>query len=120
MPGAAGPRCYTWRMLDTLILSKRLKAAGFSDAQADTLAEIQANVVAENIAIKDDASPSRMMYRRSGDIHALCADLRKQATRMLGRIDTLESKVDGKFLLLQWMLGLVMGGVAALILKAFF
>jgi hypothetical protein len=33
-------------MLDTLTLSKRLKAAGFSDAQAETLAEIQAESLA--------------------------------------------------------------------------
>jgi polyhydroxyalkanoate synthesis regulator phasin len=101
-------------MLDTLTLSKRLKAAGFSDAQADTLAEIQAQVVAENVASKDDVQALK------GDIQALRADLRELETRLGGRIDTLESKMDGKFLLLQWMLGLVMGGVAALILKAFF
>jgi hypothetical protein len=78
------------------------------------LAEIQAHVVAENIATKDDVQALK------GDIQSLRADLRELETRMTGRIDTLESKVDGKFLLLQWMLGLVMGGVAALILKAFF
>jgi hypothetical protein len=105
-------------MLDTLTLSKRLKAAGFSEAQADTLAEIQAEVIVEHLASKTDIQALRqdLQERTIG----LRSDLRDLETRMRARFDTLEAKTDGKLLLLQWMLGLVIGGVVALIHKAFF
>ena len=35
-------------------------------------------------------------------------------------LQILETKVDGRFSLVQWMLGILLAGVASLILKAFF
>jgi hypothetical protein len=62
------------------------------------------------------------------DLHVAFHDLESRIgsriddleSRLGGRMDALEAKMEGKLVLLQWMLGLLMGGVAALILKAFF
>jgi hypothetical protein len=35
-------------------------------------------------------------------------------------MDTLEVKLTGELTLIKWMLGMILGGIAALILKAFF
>ena len=36
------------------------------------------------------------------------------------RIDTMEARMEGRFTLMQWMLGIIVGGVIMLVLKAFF
>jgi hypothetical protein len=81
---------------DTLKFAERLKAAGIPEAQAKALAEAQRDALAEatafSLASKDD----------------------------IARIERKLIEHDGEFKLLKWMLGLLLGGVAALILKAFF
>jgi hypothetical protein len=47
-------------------------------------------------------------------------DLRALEDRLIARIDKLDARLSGEIALLKWMLGLLLGGVAALILKAFF
>lgn len=92
---------------DTLKFANRLKQAGVPDKQAEAEAEVLAEALQvnlQNLASKDD-------------LRGAVNDL---DNRLRGRIDTLEAKVESKFLLLQWMLGLIMGGVIVLILKAFF
>lgn len=79
---------------DTLKFVEKLRAAGISEAQAK--AEAPASAIGEAM-----------------DLHL--------ATR--GDIDRLERKLiahDGEFMLIKWMLGVLLGGVVALILKAVF
>ena len=44
----------------------------------------------------------------------------RDVERLESKIELLRSDLSGKFTLLQWMLGLLLAGVASLILKAFF
>ena len=77
---------------DTLKFVKRLKAAGFEEDQAEALSEAFKESQATTIA--DLATKS---------------DLKE-----------LGLKFDGELKLLKWMLGFVLAGIAALVIKAFF
>lgn len=81
---------------DTLKFVERLKESGMSDAQAKAIAEAQAQAFAEtssnSLATKQDIS----------------------------RLELKLAEHDGEFKLIRWMMGLVLGGVVALVLKAFF
>lgn len=81
---------------DTLKFANRLKAAGVPSAQAEAEAEALSEVFEMNLA----DLPTKK-------------DLRDE-------LKLLEAKIEGRFVLLQWMMGLLMAGVASLILKAFF
>jgi hypothetical protein len=45
---------------------------------------------------------------------------KRDIERLEARIDHLETKVTGELTLVKWMLGFLLGGVIALLLKAFF
>jgi hypothetical protein len=81
---------------DTLKYVERLKAGGVSDVQARAMAEAQVEVFSETtsniLATKQDVA----------------------------RLELKLTEHDGEFKLIKWMMGLLLGGVAALILKAFF
>ena len=77
---------------DTLKFVKQLKAAGFREDQAEALSE----------AFKESQETTVADLATKSDLKAL------------------ELKIDGELKLLKWMLGFVLAGVAALIIKAFF
>ena len=81
---------------DTHELVKRLKQAGFSDAQAEALTLAQRDALSQaldtQLATKSDIS----------------------------RIELKLTEHDGEFKLIKWMLGILLGGIIALILRAFF
>ena len=77
---------------DTLKFVKRLKAAGFGEEQAEAVSE----------AIKESQETT-------------IADLATKSD-----LKELSLKFDGELKLLKWMLGFVLAGIAALIIKAFF
>jgi hypothetical protein len=99
---------------DTLKFANRLKEAGVSPKQAEAEAEVLAEALQVNL--KDLATERDLLAVRD----ELKSELRDLDTRIRGRFDALEAKMEGRFLLLQWMIGLVMTGVLVLILKAFF
>lgn len=81
---------------DTLKFVEKLRAAGVSEGQAKAEAEALAFAIGEAM-----------------DLHI--------ATR--ADIDRIERKLiahDGEFTLIKWMLSVLLGGVMALVLKAFF
>lgn len=82
---------------DTLKYAERLEAGGFSPQQAKTEAQALAEVLSSS-----EAASAR-------DIE-----------RLEAKIELLRSDLTGKFLLLQWMLGLMLAGVASLVIKSFF
>jgi len=82
---------------DTHKFIRTLEAAGLSTQQAEAIAD----------AFRDATGEAELATKR--DIEHLEA-----------RIDRLETKVTGELTLVKWMLGLLLGGVIALILKAFF
>ncbi len=81
---------------DTLKFVERLKAGGMSDAQARAIAEAQVEAFSETtsntLATKQDVA----------------------------RLELKLTEHDGEFKLIKWMMGLMLGGVMALVLKAFF
>lgn len=93
---------------DTLKFANRLKAAGVAPAQAEAETEALAEVFEANL----------------GDLITR-GDLRDLATKgevleVGASLQELRAEVEGKFRLLQRVLGLLLGGVVVLILKAFF
>ncbi len=92
---------------DTLKFVEKLKAAGISDAQAKAESEALQSVLAETL----------------GSQLATQTDLIKLERRLDGidaKIDRLDTRISGEFTLLKWMMGLVLGGILALVLRAFF
>jgi len=81
---------------DTHEFVKKLKGAGFSESQAEAVAEAQRDSLAQaldsQLATKTDIS----------------------------RLELKLTEDEGEFKLIKWMLGIVLGGVIALVLKAFF
>ena len=78
--------------LDTHAYIKKLEAAGFTEQQAEVLAETQADLLTNQLATKSD-------------IETVQRDMKELETRLVARINVLEERTDGRFKLLQWMLG---------------
>lgn len=82
---------------DTHKFVRRLKEAGFQEGQAEAISE----------AFKEASGEADLATRR---------DLE----RLEAKLDKLETKLAGEMTLIKWMLGILLGGVIALIMKAFF
>jgi len=83
-------------MLDTHAYIKKLKAVGISEEQAEVQAETLAGLIDNQLATKQD-------------IELLRRDMKE-----------MEMKLSGEINLIKWMMGFILAGIAALILKAFF
>ena len=93
---------------DTLAYSKRLRAAGVPEAQAEIQAETQREAI-EIVVSELEARHLKDMATKN-DIAAIRSDM---ATR-----DGLR-KVEIELAVIKWMLGTLIGGMVALLLKAF-
>jgi len=93
---------------DTLKYAERLEAGGFPPQQAKAEAQALADVLSSS-----EVASARDIERLEGKIDLLRNDLD-------ARITLLRSDLTGKFTLLQWMLGLLLAGVASLVIKSFF
>ena len=82
---------------DTHKFIRRLKEAGMPEIQAEALVD----------AFRDAQSEAELATKQ--DIELLKRD-----------IGDLETRISGELTLLKWMLGLLLAGVLALILKTFF
>ena len=85
---------------DTLKFVEKLKAAGVPEGQAKAEAEALVSAFSE-------AMDSQLATK--GDITHLETSIRTELNRL-----------DRELLVVKWMVGLVLGGIFALILKAFF
>jgi len=92
---------------DTLKFVERLEAGGFTSAQAKAAASAFADATGEQLvtrqALRDELSPIK-------------ADLKETEFRLDAKL----TKMEGELSLLKWMLGLVIAGILALVLKAYF
>ncbi len=79
-------------VFDTHALVKKLKAAGVPESQAEAQVEVLASALSTNL---DELASKR-------------------------DLNELETRLNGELKLIKWMLGLLLGGVLALILKTFF
>jgi len=82
---------------DTHKFVRRLQEAGFEEKQAEAISE----------AFKEASGEAELATKR--DIE-----------RLEARFEKLETKLSGEMTLLKWMLGILLGGVIALVMKAFF
>lgn len=128
---------------DTLKFANRLKQAGVPPQQAEAEAAAFAEVLEisfKELVTKEDLRLTKEELRRDlkdlemrmeAKIDQLEAKFNikidKLEVKFDTRIDKLEAKVDrldtrltGELTLIKWMLGLLLGGVLALILKTFF
>ncbi len=89
---------------DTLKFVRRLKEAGFNEQQAEALSDAQKESLTEIIE----------------DRLAAKKDLKELELTLKADLKTLEMKMEGELRLIKWMMGFVLAGIAALILKSFF
>ena len=85
---------------DTLRFARRLREAGFSEAQAEGLAEAMRDASTEALATKHD-------------IGQLGHDMELSIADLGARIDRVETKLTGELTLVKWMLGLIIVAEAA-------
>ncbi|AAF85092.1 hypothetical protein XFUD_09965 [Xylella fastidiosa] len=96
---------------DTLKFANRLKTAGVPAAHAEAEAEALAEVLEINLqGLAESESKNGKSLAR------LEADMKEG----FAQVDTRFAEIKGEMLLLKWMLGVLVAGVAALIIKAFF
>ena len=92
---------------DTLAFVKRLKAAGFNENQAEALSEAQkdsfAEIIEDRLATKKDLNEMEITLKTA-----------------INRVEKNISEVKAEQNLVKWMMGFVLAGIAALILKSFF
>jgi hypothetical protein len=90
---------------DTLKYANALKKAGVSQEQAEAQAGALSEVL--EINLKELAT--------KGDLRELQTEAKGEITQLRGEI----AEVRGKMSTLQWMVGVIVAGVIALVLKAF-
>ncbi|TNV92708.1 DUF1640 domain-containing protein [Xylella fastidiosa] len=96
---------------DTLKFANRLKTAGVPAAHAEAEAEALAEVLEINLqGLAESESKNGKALAR------LEADMKEG----FAQVNTRFAEIKGEMLLLKWMLGVLVAGVAALIIKAFF
>lgn len=99
---------------DTLAFVKRLKNAGFDEIQAEALSDAQKESLTE--IIEDRLSTKK-------DLKELESTLKNDISRVekdLTEVKSEQIKLSGEIKLIKWMMGFVLAGIAALILKSFF
>ena len=89
---------------DTHKFVKTLEEAGVPEPQAEAL----------STAVRESHEAAELATK--GDLR----ELELRLDTRFGHMDTRFEKVHGEMLLLKWMLGLLIAGVASLVLKAFF
>jgi hypothetical protein len=82
---------------DTLKFVRKLQESGFEQRQAEGIAE----------AFKEASGEAELATKR--DIE-----------RLEAKIDRIDTRLGGELTLVKWMMGLILGGVLALIMRAFF
>nr|WP_201743562.1 DUF1640 domain-containing protein [Xylella fastidiosa] len=109
--GAKAGDCVTSVAFDTLKFANRLKTAGVPAAHAEAEAEALAEVLEINLkGLAESESKNGKALAR------LEADMKEG----FAQVNTRFAEIKGEMLLLKWMLGVLVAGVAALIIKAFF
>ena len=92
---------------DTFENVKRLKAVGFTEKQAEVQTKIISELVENRLATKQD-------------IVLLQRDMKEMEVSLKRDMKEMELKITSEQKLIKWMMGFVLAGIAALILKSFF
>ncbi|MDD0930484.1 DUF1640 domain-containing protein [Xylella fastidiosa] len=114
---------------DTLKFANRLKTAGVPAAHAEAEAEALAEVLEINLQglAESESKNGKALARLEVDMKEGFAQVDQRFVQMeknidqrFAQVDTRFAEIKGEMLLLKWMLGVLVAGVAALIIKAFF
>ncbi|WP_375732095.1 DUF1640 domain-containing protein [Xylella fastidiosa subsp. multiplex] len=121
---------------DTLKFANRLKTAGVPAAHAEAEAEALAEVLEINLQglAESESKNGKALARleanmkegfaqvdqRFAQVDQRFAQMEKNIDQRFAQVDTRFAEIKGEMLLLKWMLGVLVAGVAALIIKAFF
>lgn len=92
--------------LDTLRISKRLREAGFSEPQAEAVTGVLHD--AQEVALGDLATKSDLR------------DIRSEMRELRSEVKTDIASLKADVAVLKWAVGLIVAGVIALVMKAFF
>jgi hypothetical protein len=102
---------------DTLKFANRLKAAGVPPAQAEAEAEALSEVFETGL----NELTTRADLRELGRLLGSEMDQRfAKMEQRFSRVDQQFTEQKGELLLLKWMMGVIVAGVIALVMKAFF
>nr|WP_154415294.1 DUF1640 domain-containing protein [Xylella fastidiosa] len=128
--------CVTSVAFDTLKFANRLKTAGVPAAHAEAEAEALAEVLEINLQglAESESKNGKALARLEADMKEGFAQvdqrfaqvdqrfvqMEKNMDQRFAQVDTRFAEIKGEMLLLKWMLGVIVAGVAALIIKAFF
>lgn len=121
--------CVTSVAFDTLKFANRLKTAGVPAAHAEAEAEALAEVLEINLKglAESESKNGKALARLEADmkegfaqVNTRFAQVEKNMDQRFAQVDTRFAEIKGEMLLLKWMLGVLVAGVAALIIKAFF
>jgi len=100
---------------DTHKFIKTLEEAGVPEPQAEAISTaVRESHEAADVATKGDLRELETNLRHE------IRELELRIDTRFGQIDIRFEKVHGEMLLLKWMLGLLIAGMASLVLKAFF
>ena len=103
---------------DTLKYANALKAAGFTPEQAEAQVNAQAAILYEVL------EANRQDVATKGDLSALKNELKSDMATLKNVLQLELQKelapVKSDILLLKWMVGVIVAGVVALVVKAFF
>ncbi|MBV8972784.1 MAG: hypothetical protein JO290_10885 [Sphingomonadaceae bacterium] len=99
--------------LDTLRIAKRLREAGFSEPQAEAVTGVLHD--AQEVALGELATKGDLREVRS-DVRDVKAELAVVKADLKSDI----AGVKGEVAVLKWAVGLIVAGVIALVMKAFF
>jgi hypothetical protein len=113
---------------DTHKFVNRLKAAGITEetaaAQADALSEVL-EMRTGNLATNDDLNKIETRIEKSqlitkSEIERLEASLSAKLEKNGNELEKLDIRIHGEMNLVRWMFGVIVAGIATLILREFF
>ncbi len=114
---------------DTLKYVKNLQAAGVPPEQAEAFVHAQQEILSQALdsTLATRADLQALDKNLRADLQALEKSLRadlqvldKNLRAEIERVDRKLIEHDGDFKVVKWMLGIIVGGVIMLVLKAFF
>ena len=98
--------------IDTLKLARRLREAGFNEAQAEAVADaVREGTEGADLATKHDLDVLRLELR--AEIAAVRSEMREMEQRLIARIETVKSELMTR--MMQMIFGAVLVNVVAMI-----
>jgi hypothetical protein len=110
---------------DTLKFVEKLRTAGVPEAQAKAQAEVLVSALSEAIEVQlatktDIAAVKADIAQSERAVKADITKLEREVKADIAGVRTDMTKMDRELYLIKWMMGMVVAGVTALILEAFF